>query len=162
MYTLGIVIKCTKFLKCTKCIQVSIKQQIRITDSFSFDYADSPYHLITSSPQSCGLSANTFSALLKSPQKFISYSFLPENQCTILIYAAWRKWRLWRKLLRHSATSAIPATCTFLTQKKVFFCSNTCVYAFFVVPLHPKWWFIYHQIRCFLHINDKKLWQILN
>ena len=121
MYTLGIVIKCTKFLKCTKCIQVSIKQQIRITDSFSFDYADSPYHLITSSPQSCGLSAITFSALLKSPQKFISYSFLPENQCTILIYAAWRKWRLWRKLHRHSATSAIPATCTFLTQKKVFF-----------------------------------------
>ena len=28
------------------------KQQIRTTNSFSFDYADSPYHLITSSSQS--------------------------------------------------------------------------------------------------------------
>ena len=61
-----------------------IKQPIRITDSFSFDYADSPYHLITLSPQSYGLSTDAFSALLKSPQKSIPTSFLPENQCCIL------------------------------------------------------------------------------
>ena len=41
------------------------KQQICITNSFSFDYADSPYHRITSSPPSYGLSADTFSAHLK-------------------------------------------------------------------------------------------------
>ena len=66
-----------------------LKQQFRITNSFSFDYADSPYHLITSSPPSYGLPADTFSALLKSPQKFISITFLPENQCSILNYAEW-------------------------------------------------------------------------
>ena len=48
-------------------------QAIRITDSFSFVYTDSPYHLITFSHQSCGLPANTFSALLKSPQKLITH-----------------------------------------------------------------------------------------
>ena len=37
-----------------------VKRPIRITDSFSFDYADSPYHLITLSHYSHGLSANTF------------------------------------------------------------------------------------------------------
>ena len=139
-----------------------VKRPIRITDSFSFDYADSPYHMITFFALLPRTFCKHISPLLKSPQKFIPKSYLFENQHPILNYAAWRKWRLWRKLLRHSATSAISATCTFLTQKKVFFCSNTCVYAFFVVPLHPKWWFMYHQTRCFLHINDKKLWQILN
>ena len=64
--------------------QFQHKQPIRITDSFSFDYTDSPYHLITSSPSSYGLSANTFSYLLKSPQKFIPISFLSENQCSLL------------------------------------------------------------------------------
>ena len=66
------------------------KLKIRITDSFSFDYADSPYHLITSSPSSYGLPVGTFSGILKSPQKFIQTSFLPENQCSLLNYAAWR------------------------------------------------------------------------
>ena len=60
------------------------KQQIRITNSFSFDYADSPYHLITSSPPSYGLPADTFSALLKSPQKLLPTSLLPENQYSVL------------------------------------------------------------------------------
>ena len=61
-----------------------IKQPISITDSFSFVYTDSPHHLITFSPQSYGLSANTFSYLLKSPQKLITHHLqfpLPfENQ----------------------------------------------------------------------------------
>mgnify|MGYP003423258589 CR=1 FL=1 len=68
------------------------KLKIRITDSFSFDYADSPYHLITSSPLFHGLLADTFSSPSKSPQKLITYSsygltFLPEHQCFILNYA---------------------------------------------------------------------------
>jgi hypothetical protein len=62
------------------------KQPIRITDSFSFDYADSPYHLITSSPPSYGLPADTFLAHLKSPQELLPTSFLPENQYSILNY----------------------------------------------------------------------------
>ena len=41
------------------------KRPIHTTDSISFDYAESPYHLITLSPYSHGLSAHTFSALLK-------------------------------------------------------------------------------------------------
>ena len=46
---------------------------------------------------------------VESPQKSISYSFLPENQNSNLHYAAWRKWRLWRNggevcHFRHSAT----------------------------------------------------------
>ena len=60
------------------------KQQIRITNSFSLDYTDSPYHPITSSPPSYGLPADTFSALLKSPQEFAARPFLSDNQCSIL------------------------------------------------------------------------------
>ena len=78
------------------------KTPIRITDSISFDYADLPYHLITSSPQSRGLPSDTFLGLLKSPQKFILTSFLSENQCSILNYTAWRNGG------EVSATSAIP------------------------------------------------------
>ena len=129
-------------------------QAIRITDSFSFDYADLPCRLIALSPPSTDFlrTHSQPSSKVRRNLSLITYSsslvypFLPALQYSILIYAAWRKWRLWRKLLRHSAISA---TCTFLTQKKVFFCPNACVYAFFVVPLHPKWWFTYHQIRCF-------------
>ena len=47
------------------------KRPIRTTDSFSFVYTDSPHHLITFSPQSCGLSANIFQPYSKSPQKSI-------------------------------------------------------------------------------------------
>ena len=45
---------------------------------------------------SYGHSTDAFSALLKSPQKFISSSFLPENQLPILKYVAWRtpKWEI--------------------------------------------------------------------
>jgi hypothetical protein len=56
------------------------KLKIRITDSISFDYADSPYHPITLPAPSYGLPVNTFSAPSKSPQKLISRCFLPENQ----------------------------------------------------------------------------------
>ena len=49
------------------------KLKIRITDFISFDYAGLPYHQITFSPQSYGLSADTFSNTLKSPQKSIYY-----------------------------------------------------------------------------------------
>ena len=67
------------------------KLKNRITDSLSFDYAGLPYHQITFSPQSHGLSADTFSNTHKSPQKSIPKAFLPENQYSILNYAAWRK-----------------------------------------------------------------------
>ena len=40
-------------------------------------------------PLSYGLPANTFSYLLKSPQKFIPTSFLPENQSSMLNYVVW-------------------------------------------------------------------------
>ena len=53
-----------------------LKQPIRITDSISFDYADLPYHLITSSPLSHGLPADTFSDILKHLQKVRRNSFL--------------------------------------------------------------------------------------
>ena len=73
------------------------KQQFRITNSFSFDYADLPYHLITSSPPSYGLPADTFSAPSKSPQKSSAWLFSPENQCSILNYAdgvlVYHKWK---------------------------------------------------------------------
>ena len=41
--------------------------------------------------QKTDIPADTFSDPLKSPQKFIPTSFLPENQLPILKYAAWRK-----------------------------------------------------------------------
>ena len=47
------------------------KQSIRIIKSFSVDYADLPYHLITSSPPSYGLPANTFSYLLKKSAEIL-------------------------------------------------------------------------------------------
>ena len=63
---------------------------------------------------SYGLPANTFLNSLKSPQKLISRCFLPENQCSILNYAVWRKWRFWRNGGEFSATSAIPPHAGFI------------------------------------------------
>ena len=60
------------------------------------------------------ISADTFLALLKSPQKFILTSFLSKNQYSILNYAVWRKWRLWRNSGEVSATSAIPPHVIFI------------------------------------------------
>ena len=83
---------------------------------------------------SYGLSTDAFSALLKSPQKFISSSFLPENQYSILNYSAWRKWRLWRnggEVSAISATFAISATCRFLSLTKVFYITVIAVFISF-------------------------------
>ena len=65
-------------------------QKIRITDCFLFDYADFPCRLITSLPPFHGLPTDTFSAILKSPQKFIPTSSLPKNQRSFLNYAVGR------------------------------------------------------------------------
>ena len=75
----------------------------------------------------------------KSPQKSVARQFLPENQCTILNYSAWRKWRLWRNGGEVSATSAIPPHVFVYSRlsyflKKVFecrkFCSKQCHFNF--------------------------------
>ena len=95
------------------------KQQIRITNSFSFDYANSPYHLITPSPPSYGLPADTFSAPSKSPQELLPTSLLPENQCTILNHAGWHYWHFWHFHQCQNANNAQNATC-FLFHLSVF------------------------------------------
>ena len=56
------------------------KQQICITNSFSFDYTDSPYHLITSSPQSHGLPADTNSYLLKKSAEIHHSALITQSQ----------------------------------------------------------------------------------
>lgn len=79
------ILKILKILNLLTYILIAInKTTIRITDSFSFDYADSPYHIIILSPSSYGLSADTFSNIPKSPQNSIACSFLPENQYSLL------------------------------------------------------------------------------
>mgnify|MGYP003293569738 CR=1 FL=1 len=58
----------------------SIKQPIRITDSFSIDYADLPYHLITSSPHFHGLISPCPYTFSPASVEIISMHFLfPEG-----------------------------------------------------------------------------------
>ena len=102
-------------------ILVVFLEIICITDCISFDYADLPYRLITSSPPSHGRSANTFQTSSKSPQKLIPRFFPPENQYSVLNYSACRKWRLWRNGGEFSATSAIPPHIFVYSRLSYFF-----------------------------------------
>ncbi len=45
---------------------------------------------------------------------------------------------------------AVVSPLSAVLQRKIsFFCPNACVCGINLVPLHPKWWFMYHQIRHF-------------
>ena len=72
--------------------------------------------------QNIDIPTDTSSAIFKHPQKVrrnsFPTSFLPENQCCILNYAAWRKRRLWRNSGEVSATSAIPPHVIFIFRMK--------------------------------------------
>ena len=111
-----------------------VKRPIRITDSFSFDYADSPYHLITLSHYSHGLSANTF----QPSSKVRRNSF--QNPISLKISTRFLFTQHGGSGACGGSFSVIPPPVHFLPRKRCFFCSNTCVYAFFIVPLRPKWW----------------------
>jgi hypothetical protein len=65
-------------------------------------------------PLSHGLSANTFSYLLKKSAEIDSKIFSPWRSMLYFNYAAWRKWRLWRNSGEVSATSAIPLHVIFI------------------------------------------------
>ena len=89
------------------------KQQFRKTNSFSFDYADSPYHLITSTSPSYGLPANTFSDILIPPQKVrrnLRHDYSPLKINAPFLIRSMAEVALVAETFRHSATSA---TCRF-------------------------------------------------
>ena len=62
-----------------------------------------------------------YGRFLSPPQKvrrnFISISFIPENQYSILNYSAWRKWRLWRNGGEVSAIPPLPPHIVFIPSR---------------------------------------------
>ena len=119
---------------------------------FTFPFSPSPPRSTVSrlvspdsqSPSSYGLFANTFSDTLKSPQKLIPRSFLPENQCSCLNYAEWHYWHFWHFHQCQNANNATSATCRFYilcavsAVIAVFKTAKTAITAFFFLFPHKQ------------------------